>query len=91
MRSLIQELADYQKMSDVPTITAETLEKDGFGEEHQYFHCVVAEAGANLVGFSMYCFTYSWKGKQVYMEDLYVQPHFRGKGIGTKVYHSCVH
>ena len=31
-------------------------------------------------------FTYStWEGKQVYMEDLYVQPHHRSKGIGTKV------
>ena len=39
-----------------------------------------------LVGFVLYNFTYStWEGKQVYMEDLYVQPQHRSKGIGTKV------
>lgn len=38
------------------------------------------------MGFSLYYFTYStWEGRQVYMEDLYVQPNFRGRGIGSKV------
>ena len=39
-----------------------------------------------LVGFALFFFTYStWEGKCVFMEDLYVQPEQRGKGIGTKV------
>ena len=39
-----------------------------------------------LLGFALYFFTYStWEGKCVFMEDLYVQPDHRGKGIGTKV------
>ena len=41
-RTLIQELADYEKMPDGPKISAETLEKDGFGEQ-QFFKCLVAE------------------------------------------------
>ena len=39
-----------------------------------------------LIGFALFFFTYStWEGKCVFMEDLYVQPEQRGKGIGTKV------
>ena len=39
---LIQELADYEKMPDGPKISADTLEKDGFGRE-TFFRCIVAE------------------------------------------------
>ena len=78
-------MADYEKMSDGPKISAETLENDGFGEQ-SFFRCLVAESDSKLVGFSLYYFTYStWEGRQVYMEDLYVQPQYRGKGIGSKV------
>ena len=39
-----------------------------------------------LIGFALFFFTYStWEGKSVFMEDLYVQPSQRGKGVGTKV------
>ena len=41
-RVLIQELADYEKMPDGPKISADTLEKDGFGRE-TFFRCIVAE------------------------------------------------
>ena len=41
-RSLIQELADYEKMPNGPKISAQQLEEDGFGP-HKYFHCMVAE------------------------------------------------
>ena len=46
-RALIQELADYEKMPDGPRITAEQLEKDGFGP-HKFFHCEVAEADGEV-------------------------------------------
>ncbi|XP_029524612.1 diamine acetyltransferase 2b isoform X3 [Oncorhynchus nerka] len=40
--------------------------------------------GYTVVGYALYFYTYStWKGRSVYMEDLYVMPDFRGKGIGT--------
>ena len=46
-RTLIQELADYEKMPDGPKISAETLEKDGFGEQ-QFFKCLVAELDSSV-------------------------------------------
>ncbi|XP_071066437.1 thialysine N-epsilon-acetyltransferase isoform X1 [Dasypus novemcinctus] len=42
--------------------------------------------GPFLVGYGLYYFTYStWKGRNVYLEDIYVKPEYRGQGIGTKI------
>ena len=46
-RSLIQELADYEKMPNGPKISAQQLEEDGFGS-HKYFHCKVADRVGRL-------------------------------------------
>ena len=46
-RSLIQELADYEKTPDAPKISVEVLEKDGFGDV-KFFHCLVAEMGGEV-------------------------------------------
>lgn len=36
--------------------------------------------GHAKVGYALYFYTYSsWKGRSVYMEDLYVMPEFRGQ------------
>jgi len=51
----------------------------------------VAELDSKLIGYCLYFYTYStWEGRAVYMEDLYVQSLSRGKGIGTKLWQSCV-
>ncbi|XP_029304683.1 diamine acetyltransferase 2-like isoform X2 [Cottoperca gobio] len=66
------------------------LERDGFCQ-NPFFECLVAEVheedkakeGFTMVGYALYFYTYStWKGRSVYLEDLYVMPEFRGKGIG---------
>lgn len=41
-------------------------------------------SGHTKVGYSMYFYIYSWKGRAVFMEDLYVMPEFRGN-CGTFV------
>ena len=43
--------------------------------------CVCLHAlGHTKVGYSLYFYTYSsWKGRAVYMEDLYVMPEYRGQ------------
>lgn len=87
---MILELAEYEKVSDEVKITQKDLEQDGF-IKNPFFHGIVAEVpedqktkdGHTKVGYSIYFYTYSsWKGRSVYMEDLYVMPEFRGKGIG---------
>ncbi|KAL6098862.1 diamine acetyltransferase 2b [Pungitius pungitius] len=87
---MISELAVYEKMPEQVKITHEELERDGFCQ-NPFFECLVAEVpeehrskeGFPIVGYALYFYTYStWKGRSVYLEDLYVMPEFRGKGIG---------
>jgi len=54
-------------------------------EEKEFFNCWVVEIPDNrIVGYVSYFFCYyTWIGKSMYMEDLYVKQEFRGKGIGT--------
>lgn len=90
---LIRELAEYEKLSEQVKITEEALRADGFGE-NPFFHCLVAEVlpapgepqGPHVVGFGLYYFIYStWKGRNIYLEDIYVMPEYRGQGIGSKI------
>ncbi|XP_029375787.1 diamine acetyltransferase 2b isoform X1 [Echeneis naucrates] len=87
---MIMELAVYEKMSEQVKISHEELERDGFSQ-NPFFECLVAEVtdehkskeGFKVVGYALYFYTYStWKGRTVYLEDLYVMPEFRGNGIG---------
>ncbi|XP_008060530.1 diamine acetyltransferase 2 isoform X1 [Carlito syrichta] len=90
---LIRELAEYEKLSDQVKISEEALRADGFGE-NPFYHCLVAEIlpapgelqGPCIVGYGLYYFIYStWKGRNVYLEDIYVMPEHRGQGIGSKI------
>merc|ERR1711936_34530 len=90
LRQLIQDLAEYEKSPDGPTISIENLKEDGFGP-HPYFKCFVAEKNGKLVGFSLFSYIYyTWVGKAIYLDDLYVKPEERGKGIGIKLMQSVM-
>ncbi|XP_042355385.1 thialysine N-epsilon-acetyltransferase-like [Plectropomus leopardus] len=87
---MILELAVYVKMPDQVKISHEELERDGFCQ-NPFFECLVAEVpeehkskeGFTVVGYAFYIYTYSsWKGRTIYLDDLYVMPEFRGRGIG---------
>ena len=90
---LVQELADYEKMSEGPQLTEQDFIRDGgFDGSHPFYHVHVADiAPRKLAGFVLYFWTYStWEGKAVYMEDLYVSPDWRGKGAGKALWRACV-
>ncbi|XP_040565009.1 thialysine N-epsilon-acetyltransferase [Lepeophtheirus salmonis] len=87
---LVQELADYQKLSDGPSLTPEKLEEDGFGSDPA-FHCKVAYDGDKCVGYALYFYGFStFYGRNAYMEDLYVSNNYRDKGIGSDLWRSAV-
>ncbi len=80
---LIVELAVYEREPDAVAITEADLLRDGWGPQ-PHFTCLVAESGGEVCGFALYHPTYStWQGRSLYLEDLYVQPAHRGRGIGT--------
>jgi GNAT superfamily N-acetyltransferase len=79
----IRGLATYEREPDAVTATEADLLRDGFGES-PYYHCLIAEQDGAPAGFAFYFFNYStWTGRAgLYLEDLFVNPEFRGLGIG---------
>jgi len=80
---LIGELADFENLSHLLQLTPETLAPHLFGER-PVVEAVVAEAGDGVVGFALFFTNFSTFLAQpgLYLEDLYVQPAYRGAGIG---------
>jgi GNAT superfamily N-acetyltransferase len=79
----IRELADYERDPQAAVATAADLLRDGFGPEPK-FRVDIAEWSGEPAGFAFYFWNYStWQGRPgLYLEDLFVRPRFRGKGIG---------
>jgi GNAT superfamily N-acetyltransferase len=77
---LIQELADYEKALHEVINTEKQLSLDWQAGRFQFF---MAELAQQAVGMALFYPRYStWKGLCYYLEDLYVMPDHRGKGIG---------
>jgi GNAT superfamily N-acetyltransferase len=81
--TFIRNLAAYEREPDAVHATEADLLRDGFGPAKR-FDCIIAEWNAHPVGFALYFYNYStWRGHAgIYLEDLYVSPEHRGKGIG---------
>ena len=85
--AFIRELAEYEREPEGVHATEADLLRDGFGPAKR-FDCLIAdvtESGvAVAVGFALYFHNYStWRGHAgIHVEDLYVRPTHRGKGIG---------
>src|SRR5690242_2984703 len=82
LRTMIIELADYEREADSVEITESQLARDGFGD-HPKFKALIAEWDGAPAGYALYFDFYStWRGHMLFLEDLFVRPQFRGKGIG---------
>lgn len=80
---LIRDLADYEKSLDQVRATEEDLLASLFCHNPQVF-AHVAQVEGNVVGVAIWHLNYStWLGKHgMYLEDLYVDPKYRGEGHG---------
>lgn len=81
--AFIRALATYERAPDAVEATEEALLRDGFGPQ-PFFRCLIAEQDGHPAGFALFFFNYStWMGKPgIYLEDIFVEPEFRGQGIG---------
>jgi GNAT superfamily N-acetyltransferase len=79
----IRELAEYEKLGGDVTATESDLRATLFGADH-VAHAVIARAGDEPAGFAVYFFSFStFLGRPgLYLEDLYVRPAWRGRGLG---------
>ena len=83
---LIKELAKYEKALDQVSNSVGRLEEDGFGKSPVY-DLFIAEIDNKIVGMAITFFRYStWKGKNLYIEDLIVSENYRRKGVGLKIF-----
>jgi len=79
----IHELATYEREPDAVVATEADLLRDGFGPTPRFWS-LIAELDGEPAGFALYFTSYStWRGHHgIRLEDLYVTPALRGKGIG---------
>ncbi len=80
---LIRELADFEQLTYLLQVTPEKLRPHLFGER-AVVEALVAESQGEVVGFAVFFTNFSTFLAQpgLYLEDLYVQPAHRGRGVG---------
>jgi len=81
--ALIRELARYEKLEQEVTMTEELLDKSLFGPR-PYAETLLAEEEGKAVGFALFFHSFSTflARPGIYLEDLFVVPEQRGRGIG---------
>jgi diamine N-acetyltransferase len=80
---LIRELADYEKLSAEMIATPEQIAAVLFAPQPRVF-CDIAEWNGEAAGLALWFLNFSsFRGRHgIYLEDLFVRPSLRGKGIG---------
>ena len=83
---LVRELADYERALSEVHLTEEQLRASLFGVSPALFGHVAEDDGA-VVGVALWFLNFStWRGTHgIYLEDLYVQPGHRGRGLGREL------
>lgn len=84
--SLIKEFSVFQKTPEKVSITIDQLIKD-----KDIFHCLIAVNEEEIIGFTSFYFTYySWSGKGLYLDDLYVKQLYRKQSVGKKLLNAII-
>src|SRR5665648_1240075 len=84
---MFREFAHFEHLDERLTNTVERMKA-----ETEYFNCFVAvKDDTEIVGYATYFFSYfTWTGKSLYMDDLYVRESYRGAGIGKLLINKAV-
>lgn len=79
---LFQEFALFEKTPDRMHNTVERMQA-----EKEFFNCFVVEnSKEEIIAFASYFFCYfTWQGKSLYLDDLYVKPAYRSEGLGSEL------
>lgn len=79
----IRELAEYEREPQAAVATEADILRHAFSGQ-PLVHVTMADWDGRPAGFALWFLNFStWEGKPgIYLEDLFVRPEFRGKGIG---------
>jgi len=85
----IRALAEFERLAHEVVADEAMLAKSLFGPR-PYAECLIAFVGNEPAGFALYFHNFStFTGKPgLYLEDVFVDPRFRGKGIGEAFFHA---
>jgi len=80
---LVRLLAEYEKLGHA-MVAREDDFKDALFGRHRSADALMAFADETAVGFAVYFYNFStFEGRRgIYLEDLYVEPEYRGQGVG---------
>ncbi len=81
--ALVRELADYEKLTAEIDATEEQIAAAMFADAPRLY-CDIAEWNGKPAGFSVWFLNFStFRGRHgLYIEDIFVRPAYRGRGIG---------
>src|ERR1700723_2287233 len=84
--SLINELADYEKLRHESVATEASIHQALFGPK-PHAEAVIARLDGERVGFALFFHNFStFLGKPgLYLEDLFVRPAYRGRAVGKSL------
>jgi diamine N-acetyltransferase len=87
---LFELIREFSKFQGMPERLKNSHER--MMAEKDCLQCFVAENDdKQIIGYVTWFFTYyTWSGKGLYMDDLYVRPGFRGEGIGTRLLNTVI-
>jgi GNAT superfamily N-acetyltransferase len=83
LANLVRELAVYEKLEDLAKAAAADFQRHLFGP-HPVAEAAIAEVDGEPVAFALWFTTFStFRGQAgIYLEDIFVKPAFRGRGVG---------
>jgi GNAT superfamily N-acetyltransferase len=85
LRTLIRELAEFERELHLCVIEEADLVRDGFGPTPK-FRALIAEWNGITAGYALFFDFYStWTGRGLFLEDLLVRDQFRSHGIGKEL------